>query len=50
MRTVETLDENLQTVNVWEVPENVSLAKTIEKQERPEFRDLYLVGQRPVKI
>ena len=48
-RTIETLSEDLKTVNVWSVPGSVTLVKVIEKQNFRKFRDLYLVSQHPVR-
>ena len=47
MRIVETLDKDLQTVNVWSVPMHISLDKVIKKQDDTQFRDAYLVSSHP---
>lgn len=46
-RTMETLDKDLETVNVWAVPEQISLDTAIKKQGDTKFRRLYLVSSHP---
>ncbi len=46
-RIIETLDTDLKTVNVWAVPEQISLDKVIQKQNDVKFRHLYFVSSHP---
>ncbi len=48
-RIIETLDKNLETVNVWNVPEYISLDVAMKKQDDKKFRHLYLVSSHPKK-
>ena len=48
-RIIETLDEDLKTVNVWNVPEYISLDRAIKKQGDAEFRSLFFVSSHPKK-
>ncbi len=48
-RTIETLDKDLKTVNVWRVPENISLHKVCEKQDSALFVAAYFVSLHPRK-
>ncbi len=40
-RVIETLDKDLKTVNVWNVPEQISLEMIIKKQDDTKMRTLY---------
>jgi hypothetical protein len=46
LRKVETLGEDRKTVNIWEIPNRVSLINVLEKQDRPKFREKYFHSQR----
>lgn len=46
-RTIETLGKDRETVNVWNVPEHVSLDTAIKKQDDAKFRTLYFVFSHP---
>ncbi len=48
-RTIETLDRNLKTVNVWNVPENVSLDMVANKQHDTKIRTAYFAYSHPVR-
>ncbi len=43
-RIIETLDKDLKTVNVWRVPDDISLDVVAKKQDDAEFRRLYFVS------
>ncbi len=46
-RIIKTLDKDLETVNVWEVPEQISLDVAIKKQDDAKFIALYFVSSHP---
>ena len=48
-RTIETLDSDCKTVNVFKVPPEITLDRTVNKQEDKKFRDLYFVSSYPKK-
>ena len=48
MRIIETLAEDLCTINKWRVPKAISLDYAMKRQENAEFRDHYFVSARPV--
>jgi len=50
MRTVETLDSDRKTVNVWRIPENLKLEKLLLRQDNPEVRSKYLVSRHPLNV
>ena len=47
-RTIETLDGDLKTINMWKVPADISLDMAIKKQGDAKFRSLYFVSSRPI--
>ena len=48
-RQVETMDPNCKTVNVWDVPNHITLDRVILKQNDKAFRALYLISTHPLK-
>ncbi len=48
-RTIETLGDDLKTVNVWHVPRHITLDKAMKSQDDPEFRALYFASSHLVK-
>ena len=49
IRTIETLDDDLKTVNIWRVPKHITLDKAMKSQGDPEFRALYFASSHLVK-
>ena len=47
-RIVTTLGSDLKTVNVWRVPREIDVYKAHQRQDREDFRKLYLVEQKPL--
>ena len=50
MREIRTLGKDRKTVNVFMVPNHVTLDVAINKQGRAEFRALYLVSSHQITI
>ncbi len=44
LRIIETLDEDRNTVNVWNIPDYITLDMTIKRQDNEKFRALYFVS------
>ncbi len=44
MRTITTMDSDCKTVNIWEIPEYITLHQAIKKQDDQKFRGLYFVS------
>ena len=42
-RIVETLGTNLEIVNVWRIPKELSLDRLIRKQDIPSVREKYFI-------
>ncbi len=43
LRIIETIDEDRKTINIWSVPRHISIDAVMQRQNRLQFRDLYLI-------